>query len=435
MPIPPILYLYRLRKQQWLKLAALRELQRRKLRTLVDHAYRNVGYYRKLFDSVGTKPEEIQSVDDLPKIPITTKQSIRDLSASELVSAPTNLSKCRKTLTSGSTGIPLMVYRTRGEGNHLDAVWARAFLENGARVWDKNADYHTYTRIPKRWFEHFGIWRRVMIPILECPKAQAKIIQQVRPQIIRANPFELVDLAMTVHDQGLNSITPRLIFSMGSTLNQQSRTYIESILHTKVFDYYGATELGCIAWECSERSGYHINIESVVLEVVNNQGQPVGSGERGKLVCTSLISFTMPFLRYEIGDSGILSDAACECGRGLPLLKTLEGRVEDFLVMADGSLIAPGMVCNSVKNVPGLLQYKIVQETVTDIRAEILLDKNAPRGADQTVKDILKRLVGGEVNITVREVAEIPRNPSGKITTIESKVKSNRLSRVANSEH
>ena len=198
MLIPPILYLYKLRKQEWLHTETLRKLQQRKLVAVVNHAYRNVRYYKSLFDSVGVKPDDIKTSEDLAKIPITRREALQQLPTGDIVASNADLTRCKKTLTSGSSGRPLMVYRTRREDNFYDIGWARSFLDNGERIWDRNADYHSYEHIPKRWFEHFGIWRRIIIPTLEDPKNKARMIERARPDIIRANPSELVSLAMTV---------------------------------------------------------------------------------------------------------------------------------------------------------------------------------------------------------------------------------------------
>ena len=208
-----------------------------------------------------------------------------------------------------------MIYKTRKEDNLVDAVWARGFREDGLRIWDKNADYHSYQHIPKRWFEHVGIWRRTTIPTFATTKTQVEVLKRIRPDVIRGNSHELATLARAVQRDGIEKIRPRLVFQMGHLLDENTRKLIESALHTKVFDFYASTEVGLVAWECSERRGYHINMDSVVLEVLDSNGDPVSPGERGRLVCTGLLSHAMPFIRYNMGDVGSLSDENCPCGR------------------------------------------------------------------------------------------------------------------------
>jgi len=253
------------------------------------------------------------------------------------------------------------------------------------------------------------------------------MIERARPDIIRANPSELVSLAMTVQREKINGINPRLVFTMGSLLDEQSRTFIESMLHTTVIDYYGSTELGCVAWECNMRSGYHINIDTVVVEVINEDGAVANARERGRLVCTGLISYTMPFIRYDTGDIGILADEVCPCGRGLPLIRGLEGRSDDFLVSADGRLLSPAVITYRMKMVPGLRQFRIVQESKTEVKAQLVLDENAQGGRSEIIRGILNSLMGDEIDVQVEVVSIIPQDPTGKIRALVSKVNKNNL--------
>ena len=422
MPIPPVLVLHRLRRQQWLDTEALRELQRKKIAALVNYAYRNVGYYRRLFDANKVSPADIKTVEDLSRIPVTERQVLQKQSIHETIaeSADSNLNK---SLTSGSSGRPLMVYRTASENSLIDIVWARAFLENGQKIWDKSADYHSFGHIPRRWFERLGIWRKYVIPTFADPIGQIAILKRVRPDTIRGNPYELVTLAETIQRERIEGISPRLVFAMGSLLDQHNRMLIESVLHTKVFDYYGAMETGLMAWECCEHIGYHINSDTLVLEVVNDQGEPAGGGERGKIIVTGLLSYTMPFIRYNIGDIGALSDKRCPCGRGLPLLEHLEGSAYDFFVSADGTHHSPSLILNQIKYMAGIEQYRVIQETITSVRAQIVPSENFSAETGEELKGFMKRMLGNEAEITVEIVDEIPRDASGKMKSIISKVK------------
>jgi len=210
---------------------------------------------------------------------------------------------------------------------------------------------------------------------------------------------------------------------MGSLLDKHNRILIESVLHAKVFDYYGAMETGLMAWECCKHMGYHINSDTLTLEVINDKGEPAGSGERGKIIVTGLLSYTMPFIRYNIGDIGALSDKCCPCGRGLPLLVHLEGSAYDFFVSADGTRHSPSLILNQIKYMPGIDQYRIIQETITNVRAQIVPSESFSAETGEELKGFMKRMLGNEVVITIEIVDEIPRDASGKMKSIISKVK------------
>jgi phenylacetate-CoA ligase len=423
MRIPPVLQLRKLRRQQWLDVRALEGLQEKKLARLIGEAYSKINYYRRLFESAGVKPSDIKTADDLVKIPITERHDLQESSLFDITATGADLKKCRRLLTAGSTGSPLMVYRTRSEDNLIDAVWARAFLENGQRIWDKRADYHAYPYLPKRWFEHFGVWRRTTIPTLADPKKQMEQLKQIQPDIISGPPSSLVNLTETIQRERVGGINPRLVFTMGSLLDQRSRALIGAVLRARVFDYYGSTEVGCIGWECSSQDGYHMNSDAVIVEVVNREGEPVKAGESGRVVCTGLISYTMPFIRYDLGDIGVLGSDRCSCGRVLPLLKNLEGRVPDFFVSSDGTRHAPGVIFNRVKLIRGIRQFRVIQENRKTASVEIVpQDKPSPEISEE-LKKILRSILGEDADIQIQFVDWIPRAPSGKVETIVSKVK------------
>jgi len=220
---------------------------------------------------------------------------------------------------------------------------------------------------------------------------------------------------------GIRDIRPRLIFSMGSLLDKRSRDLLESVFQGEVFDAYGATELGCIAWECPRHTGYHINIDTVILQL-EKDGRPCRPGETGRIIATGLRQTAMPFIRYDTGDTGILRSDGCACGRGLPLLESLEGRADDYIVAMDGSLHSPSLFVNRLKLVPGIAQFRLTQSSIQSVSALIVPDRryspSTPAKAEQTLREI----VGNDVTVRVDIVGEIPPDPSGKIRSIMSSV-------------
>lgn len=417
----PLYRLYKLRKDQWLPREKLEEIQVKRLRVLLKYAYENVKYYRKLFDSVGVKPEDIRTVEDLTKIPITTRLQLQQLPPEEIVAKGVDLNDCKKITTAGSSGIPLVVYLRKEDNSFYDMVWARTSLENGKRLWNSTA-YFKFHFPSKFWFERLGIWKKEIISLLDAPEKQIETLRCIRPDVIRGNAFGLVNLAKIIKQKGIEGINPRLVFSMGSLLDHQSRELIESAFGAEVFDYYGATELGCIAWECSEHRGYHINIDTVVVEFIK-KGRVAGPGEIGKIICTGLHSFAMPFIRYDIGDVGIASDEKCPCGRGLPLLKSIEGRADDFFVSANGTLHSPSVIVNQIKLISGISQFRIIQQSERIVTAQVVPNKDFSWETSKKIKETMRKIMGNDLNIKVQIFDVIPPDPSGKIRSLISKVK------------
>ena len=422
MIVPPVLDLYRLRRQQWLNAEELEKIQQEKLRAVIHHAYQNVRYYRRIFDTAGIRPEDIKTTDDMKKIPITRRKDLQQLPFEDITARNLNMKGCKRLLTSGSSGMPLTVYRRRNEDDFLDTVWARASLEDGQRIWDKIAEYHFYHPIPRRWFEHLGIWSRTILSVLDDVNKQIETLRQVKPDIMRGNPLDLVNTVIGLREAKIEDVNPRLVFSTGSLLDQQSRALIESVLGAEVFDFYGSTETGCIAWECPAHRGYHVNVDTAVVELINEE-ELVSTGERGRIVCTGLHSFGMPFIRYDIADVGVLGDEKCECGRGLPLLKSLEGRADDFFVSSNGVLCSPNVIVNQIKLVAGIQQFRIVQESETTVSAQIVPGENVSLKTSEIVKETMKKIMGTDLDVQVELVDSISPDPSGKRRSLLSKVK------------
>jgi phenylacetate-CoA ligase len=317
-----------------------------------------------------------------------------------------------------------MIYRNRSEDNLNDLSWAFPYLENGQRPFDRSAVFHSNPNMYMHslWFERFGFWRRTPVSAWADPAEQISLLTRIRPNIIRGNPSDLLRLVSTIERERVQGVNPRLVFTNGAFLDKQFRRLVESVFGAEVFDFYGTAELGCIGWECSRHEGYHINTDSVVLEVVDAQGHAVSPGERGKIVCTGLIANTMPFIRYYTGDIGVLSDRPCPCGRGLPLLTRLEGRANQFLILSDGTEVSPNLIMQLIKRIQGIQQFKVVQEDVTRVKVDVVPDKRWGAESFATLRNVLETITHHCAMIEIALVDEMPQNPSKKFQSIMSRI-------------
>jgi phenylacetate-CoA ligase len=167
-----------------------------------------------------------------------------------------------------------------------------------------------------------------------------EFLSKWKPHYISASPFHFKYLIKLSKEVG-QSLSVKAAFTRWEILEDQTRKLISDFLHADVFDSYGAVEAGNIAWECPTHSGYHINVESVVLEILRD-GEPVSSNEPGEVYVTCLWRKTMPVIRYFLGDLVTPLDDECPCGRGLPLLKNITGRMLDMDITSNGKLIRKG---------------------------------------------------------------------------------------------
>lgn len=411
------------RKVPWMGREALEELQNRKLRAAVHHAYEHVPFYRKLFDDAGGKPDDIRTDKDLAALPVTTKKELQSRPLEEITADDIPLEGCRSMIISGPSGQPFTVYFRPQDHRFLEMLWARGFLEDGLTFTDKRVSIEY--RLPFRsLIQKFGIWRKDLLSVEIDPAAQVSAVKKMRPNVITGYPFDLEGLAMAVKAGGAEAedtgINLKAAFSLGSYLSDEAREKIKGALGTAVFDFYGSGELGCIAWECEKHEGYHINSDAFVVEIAEN-GRQLPPGEEGEIICTSLQSYALPLIRYRTGDVGVLADGTCSCGRGLPLMSERKGKANTFVRTAEGKWVSPCLLVNILKVIPGIDQYKALQEK--DGRFVVKLAKGR-FFSERTVERVRSGLSGalGKTEIVIEVMDRIPADRPGEVWSIRSKI-------------
>jgi phenylacetate-CoA ligase len=418
-------YFFKLRRNLRLKPVELMKIQNMKMKVVVRHAYEHVPFYHRKFDKASVKPDDIRSIEDLTKIPMTTKTELQARPLSDLVANTVNLNDCLKQVTSGSTGIPLTIVVDKGAEDFRDAMWARAYYENGLRLMDKLAIIQDPHRLPhgEALVERLRSSKRRKISIFDDPECQARILETFRPDAIKGYASSLAILANFLENRG-RKFNPHSIFTGAELLFDTDRKLIASVFDCDVLDYYGSTEFSLLGWECSHHAGYHINSEGTLIEFIKD-GKAVSSGERGDIVCTGLVNYAMPLIRYRIGDEGVPIDMPCPCGRPLPLLKILDGRTGDFLVTLDGKLVPPTAFSPyPFANLRGIKRFRVIQETRKRITIQVVLEKNLSNTDclfNQATSEI-QRVFGESVQVNFQILDNIEKDPTGKLRKIVSHV-------------
>jgi phenylacetate-CoA ligase len=414
-----------MRRNLWLKTSELEVLQWEKFKILLNHAYQNVPFYRRLFDSVGVKPEDIKGADDLYKIPTITKSQIKN-NKKDVVARNTNLKGCVEYKTSGSTGNNLSGCLRKDDALYVRGSYERVRNDNGFRMLrDKIIILGSPFIIPdkKEWYQYLGIRRIEGLNVFEPLEIQLEKLKNAKPDALWGYPSAIKLLAKVIQEKRIKGISPRLIFTFAEVLDSETRDFVNRIFNVELFDVYGAWETACMAWECSEHSGYHMNMDVVLMEFVDEDGYRVSSGERGRVVVTNLHSFAMPIIRYEIGDFAIPTYKECVCGRGGFLLKKIEGRYDDFIRLKENKLIAPPILWSIMKSISGVSEFQIVQEKEDKIVVYVVRVEGF--GDTMIVEEIdkeFKKVLGDNVYVSPRFVESIPRAKSGKLRSVISKL-------------
>jgi phenylacetate-CoA ligase len=412
----------------------LRELQNKKLRRVITYAYNNVPFYHEKFKSSGLRPEDIRTVEDLNKIPVIRRAEIQQ-NADKIISTKFDKNDLMVESTSGSTGRPLRTYITKWEDEFRKAKLLRANICCGHRPRDKwiviTAPQHLRSRM-SRIQKFFGIFVPINMSVFDEPRKQISIVENIRPDVIEGYSSSLLLMAKELEKSGLEIHSPRILIGEAEMIDRNERHLIEKKFAAPLYDQYGSVELEVVAWQCEEKSYYHIDADTVIVQFIDQNGDEVSPGEKGEIVCTSLYNYAMPFIRYAVGDIGVAADAdaSCRCGRKLPLLKNIEGRKDSLIVLPHGRVLTPlafGWAMEFFKYYFEIDQYRLIQKKFDFFKLLIKVrdgcDVDKRFMADELIKHLRSMLnISQEVTFDVEFIDSIPLDKSGKLRKVISEI-------------
>jgi phenylacetate-CoA ligase len=412
-----------LRRKRW-PASRLAEYQLVRLRAIVRHAYEAVPYYRELLDKVGLRPTDIRSLADLSHLPITTKATLQGLPAEAILARGLDPRTLVTEHTSGSTGRPFTVQHTQRDQIRKSAIFIRAHLQAGLRFTDQQV-FLTHERgrhERRRWLQALGLGRRAYVSVFDSLESQLDQLRRLQPDFLLGFPSALRQVAEAIETRSESCIRPRVICTQAEVLDHDTRQVIESAFGLPVVDLYSSIEFGNIAWQCRYSGAIHINADSLIVEVVRQDGTQAVPGEIGMLVCTAFDSYALPFIRYATGDLGMLTNASCECGCAFPILGKIEGRTVDQIRRSDGMVISPYQFTCSLELVQGIAQYQVTQETLERLTVRLVPGRGFGPATTDEVWARCRAILGEGTAVTVQVVDSIPREPSGKFRVIRSRV-------------
>jgi len=203
------------------------------------------------------------------------------------------------------------------------------------------------------------------------------------------------------------------IIVSAETLRDEWRKVIEDCFNVPVYNRYGGRDIKFVAQECPARQGMHINAENLFVEIVKD-GHPAPPGQLGEIVITRLDNFAMPFIRYRSGDLGRMSDSSCHCGRGLPVLETVEGRVQDAIMTSDGKVISGLFFPHMLKDCPEVKHFQVHQMALDRLDIHVVLHDTQPFTSRQRIERLVRQHVGTDMQIQFEIRDVIPVASSGK---------------------
>jgi len=451
-------YYKELEQTQWYSHEEMQQLQWRKLKALLEHAYENVPMYRQAFQDAQITPADINTPDDFKLLPIQTNATLREnyphgakRRGEKVKAKPTllafhnmianNASEKDKipNSTSGSTGEPFGFVMSR---QLMGMRWGRYLRGN---TWTGMDVGEKFLRLwgphGRPIFERFSIGFTLNMKELSAfgmdePRMleYVEYIKKYKPKIIEAYASAAAGLAMFMNRKGITDVKVGAVITSGETLFEAYRKEIEQAFNCKVFNRYGCREFGAIAHECSQHTALHLNSESFFIEFVEDE-QTANTGLY-KIVLTNLDNFTMPFIRYEIGDVGRPADnppsppfpkggrgGICPCGRGLALIAEPFGRMIDIVMSPSGRMVSVHYLTLLFGDYNEYVKgFQATQTQEDKLEVMIVPSEQYNDEIGEVLRQKAQEHTGDDMEVTFIPVDEIPPSETGKRALLRSLV-------------
>ena len=418
---PTFPYLGELESSQWLSRSDMQQLQERKLTDLLKSAYAHCPWHRENMDRAGINPDGPLALGDLRRLPTMNKQdAVAHGEGMVWHGVPGGTFKYN---TGGSSGQPLIFYygRRRQASDAAGRMRARRWwgVEPGdpeVYLWGAPVELDKTDRIKTL---RDRLLNQLVLNAFEMSPARmdeyASAISSFRPACIYGYASSVALLAAHVLERKTKLRLPALkvVCTTGEPLFDHQREVIGEAFGVPVANEFGSRDIGFTAHE-SPHGQMLLMSESIILEVLDENGNPVAAGETGEAVMTALESFAQPFVRYCTGDVVRMSGEGCRDGRGLPVIGEVLGRTTDFIVRSDGAIMHALAVIYVLRAVSGVGEFKIVQHGLGDIEVQVVPDARWEDGARLAIEAGLRERLGRDSRIDVRLVEEIPPESSGK---------------------
>ncbi len=418
----------RYEQTQWLRRDQLLEIQLRVFSQLASHAYAHNAHFARKLDAAGLSAESPWDIDSFRRIPLMTRRELMSLGNDAYSdSVPPEHAPITKSQTSGSTGESVTVMRgelTRRIWMALtlrDHLWHRrdlkatlAIIRPGIKTVD---DPEEARRLG--WGKPatllFDTGPSYLQPISMDVASQAAWLIEKNPYYLLSLPTNISALMDEFRRLGTRPENLRQIRTVGETVSDEFRSRCREEMHANVVDIYSCQEVGVIALECPySPDRYHIQSESLLVEILDDRGEPCRPGEVGRVVLTDLHNLATPLVRYEIRDYA-QAGASCPCGRGLPTLARVVGRRRNMLRLPDGGQRWPLIGARRFCEFAPVLQYQLIQQRVDVFELRLVVAQHLTREQEAQVSEIVRDEIGFPFALHLSYFPEhLPRPTNGK---------------------
>jgi phenylacetate-CoA ligase len=399
--------------------------QEDRLRELATRAW-EAPHYREAWARAGLGRSDVGSLTlaQLPALPVVTKDAVR-LTPDAFCIGGAPPRDAAVSLTSGSTGTPLTLYDTADDlrralalrDARYEEVTGVTYAMPRATFSGRRVEPASDSRGP---FHRFNLAERQVYfsPYHLGPATAARYLEAIvkhRPEWLTGYSTCLADLAHLALEQDLHCPPMRAVITAGEPVSESLRRDGPLVYGARVTEEYGLAEQVCFALEC-EHGSLHLSPDAGIVEILDETDGRCAPGEVGEIVATGFVRESQPLVRYRTGDLGSLASEPCACGRGTPVLASLEGRVDDYVVGADGRRV--GRLSHVPKGLPGVLAMQFVQQRPGQVSAHVVCENELDTAVATTIRERLVERLGEGMEIEVRQVPDLVRTPRGKIRGI-----------------
>ena len=411
-------YLRKFNKESQLPGEEVRKIQFTRLKAFLCDVYQTHPFYRERFDASQFDPFKMVDLRDYKKVLILEKDDYRTFIKSQIEQDEKHYRNWYKEGTSGSTGIPLRILRTWNERAYMSAKWMRVLVLNGYNWRDVTFSLPSPHRLQRdSVVQRFGILKRYTVAYTAPVENMVEMYLKVRPSVVYANKTHLVLMALYCEQNKIKLPKPHLCISVAETMDGRSKAVIENCFGAEnLIEAYGAVEFGIIAWQKKGEDFFNFSHTTNYLEVLDENGRDKNFG---RCIITDLYIRSFPLIRYNLGD--ILDN---ENKNGLPIIKKIRGRQDDWIIFADGERMPFHAFYEIMERRQEIKQFRIIQEDFNKIYIQVVKELEADKSElEKTLlTDLHREVRDKDIEYIIDFVDNIPPDPNGKIRMLISKI-------------
>ena len=428
--------LFQMEQIQWLSADQLWGHQCRQLTELLTHAYRTVPFYRQQLKAAQFNPGKKVTSDLWQNLPILTREEVQEAGARLCSSAiPKRHGSTFTVSTSGSTARPVTVQKTWLSQVYWNALTVRDHIWHRRDVSGMFCSIRPELDMKAASYPRGIIWDNWMGAMAEIfvtgPSTGLHVHTSIEDQVKwlqRKNPSYLLSVTSNLHglanfyrDEGIRLPNLTDISAIGEVMSDEVRSACLEAWGVGVKDIYSSVEVGNMALQCPDYDHLHVQGETTLIEILDEDGRPCEPGETGRVVATPLHNYAMPLIRYAVGDYAVVGEH-CACGRGLPVIERVMGRTRNMLCLPDGRRFFPSFVGHTFSELAPVKQYQILQKTLDTLEVRFIVERSMSASEEDAVTAFIQGRLDYPFKINFTYVDVIERAKSGKFEEFKSEI-------------